>query len=267
MIHEAINRTRHVLDHEGILTVVNLTVEKTMQIPDLAPMDNGAVPGIDVIWVNGGPYSENILFVSDLHKDLEAALDYLEGVIDPGKWTFISCGDMAGTGRFGEDASPETGYRRIRDTFFKFYYVAGNHDVLTPEIRAMTNRDGSFCNLDGHIVQIGGRSIAGVGGIIGKAGKLNRISQDDFCQIIRKLHKPHTLITHQPVLIPGFEPELRLTGIEEQVTALSPAIHVFGHAHLNPVWVSQCQTTYLNCDGRILLLVSSAVNRGDSHAE
>jgi len=217
-------------------------------------MANGNLPQIDVIWLSGAPYTRNILFSSDLHKDLIPALDYLQGLIDPAEWIFISAGDMAGTDQFGEDASPSKGYQRILDAYKAFYYVAGNHDILEPEILEMTNNDGSPCNLSGRTVQIGDHVFGGVGGIIGNEKKLNRLSLENFERTLKKLHKVNTLIAHQPVSVSRFEPKLSSSGLEPSIERMAPIINVFGHARLDPVWVAHGDTTYLNADGRILLL-------------
>lgn len=231
-----------------------LSIRSVESIPNLLPMEGGDLPRIEVTWMEGSPYTENVLITSDLHKDLVPVLDHLDTILRPEEWVFISAGDMAGTTRFGVDGNPTEGYRRILKEFKVFYFIAGNHDILDEECQTWTNKDGSPCDLAvGGVREIAGQKFLGQHGIISTKQKPNRFSLEEYQKPFKAGTKVHTVVTHQPVQIDGFAPEIRPCGLEPVVIELKPSLYVFGHHHVEPALLTAGEITYLSCDSRVFL--------------
>lgn len=93
-------------------------------IAELALMSEGQPYPVEILRLRGDVFDVPVLVTSDLRDDAATALDRLEARIGlrPSDCHVVTCGDMAGTGHFGEAATParvslsNTPTTRIPDT-------------------------------------------------------------------------------------------------------------------------------------------------------
>ena len=189
-----------------------------------------------------------VLLMSDLHTATPRIIEDLvhKGIIT-GETVVLSCGDMAGNGKFGGDADPTEAYKVICANARAFYFVQGNHDLPNPEANALRNGDGTLCAVHGVCVDTIIGRIGGVNGVIGDPVRNERHDARTYNRMLKDViaQRPDILLTHQPPNIGADRHE----GYGPQ----NVPIHVCGHyAYEGDFMVRTEYGWILNCDSRIL---------------
>ena len=117
-------------------------------------------------------------------------------------------------------------------------YVPGNHD---PRIgRGTPTAPRGMVSFDGHVEEVTGLRIAGLGGCVRYNDGEHQYTQQEYAKRAKRLVKAagdqpvDVLLTHAPPLGLGDEPDPSHVGIEalhDVVGALSPTWHLHGHIH------------------------------------
>ena len=227
-------------------------------IPGLLPMANGRFLSRTLVKAVSNLFDSPVILTSDLHKDTAHVANWLCDQINPAEWEFISCGDMAGTDRVGEDASPLPAFRGVLERFHRFHFVLGNHDSDHEDLHELKNFDGTPCLVDRAPREVGGREVAGVSGIVGNPRKPGRRSIEEFQRAVEETglvkRTSRVLLTHETPRVEGFRRCIGREDLTLWVQSLAPIAHVFGHCHLNPISITKDRTLYINVDARIVLL-------------
>jgi Icc protein len=190
-----------------------------------------------------------ILLMSDLHSATPKIIEDLlsKGIIT--KTTVVlSCGDMAGNGKFGDDSDPTESYKVISANARAFYFVQGNHDLPNPEAMALRNDDGTPCAVHGICVDTIIGRIGGVNGIIGDPYRNERYDHKTYSRLLKDViaQQPDILLTHQP-------PTVAATESEVSYGPQRVPVHVCGHYPYEGDFMVHSQYgLVLNCDSRIL---------------
>lgn len=193
--------------------------------------------------------------------------------IDPDRVGVLLCGDLyARRGKRGASGNPVPVWLAFREAFGWVAGVDGNHD-LTDEAGAHRLHSGEGIHyMDVPAVidagpPAGGPAphaaaqsqllrIAGLGGIIGRPDKPNRLPEKHYLQSVNKLLKlqPDCLLLHQS---PGI-PELGLRGepLIRQALEAGPETVVFcGHTHWDTSLVQLNNgTQVVNADSKLFIL-------------
>jgi len=136
--------------------------------------------------------------------------------------------------------------------------VAGNHDRFGtgPSDLAAFASFAGVIYLDGDVTNLDGLHVAGVGGIVGKASRDFRRTEDDYQATLNRLllQEPDIVIVHGGPDIPG----VNLRGSELVRSCLleaSPTLLVCGHCHWDtPLQVLANGTQVCNVDARVVVL-------------
>lgn len=193
-------------------------------------------------------------------------------MLDPRKTGVLLCGDMyALRGKRGATGNPVPVWLAFRAAFGWVAGVHGNHDLTDDaDAHRLHCSEGIHC-MDGPVAMIsagpppGGPApsaakasqlrIAGLGGIIGRPDKPNRLPAEPYLQSVRKLLKqqPDCLLLHQS---PGIA-ELGLMGepLIRQALEAGPKTLVFsGHTHWDTPLVELSNgTQVVNADSKVFV--------------
>ncbi|KIV49923.1 hypothetical protein AM501_30990 [Aneurinibacillus migulanus] len=196
----------------------------------------------------------------------EALSEYLALLIEI-EWPWIRidktgvllCGDLyADSGKRGGSGNPVSVWQAFYRSFGWVTGVAGNHDLLDSVGLCFLQETERIQFIERPaIVNMESFTIAGLGGIIGRPDKPNRIAEAEYLRALRKLltKQPHCMLLHQS---PGF-PERFLEGNEQirKTIEASPGTVVFcGHSHWDTSLVHLTNgTQVLNADGKIFILL------------
>lgn len=133
--------------------------------------------------------------------------------------------------------------------------VAGNHDLFTSRASRSVVRRSHVARLDGDVVTFDGLRIGGVGGIMGKKGKVNRRTPDSFSNALLQVlaEDPHIVVLHEGP--PGIDSAQRgQIELEDTLAEHPPPLLVSGHVHWSRPWSASGARMHLNVDGRAVLL-------------
>ena len=173
----------------------------------------------------------------------------------PEKTGVLLCGDLYGDlERRGSSGDPSAAWREFRHHFGLVTGVAGNHDLI-PSQEAAAWEHGGMTLLHERTIDWGTLRIAGIGGIIGRPDKPNRMPETQYIASLRRLlrHQPDILLLHPSPSIPeyGLQGEKTLCSLLEQN---SPALICCGHTHWPTPWVQWNGASIINADGNIIIL-------------
>ncbi len=192
--------------------------------------------------------------------------------LDPQKTGVLLCGDMyALRGKRGATGNPVPVWLAFRAAFGWVAGVHGNHDLTDDaDAHRLHHSEGIHC-MDGpaaiisaghppgglapHAAKARQLRIAGLGGIIGRPDKPNRLPAEPYLQSVRKLLKqqPDCLLLHQS---PGIA-ELGLRGepLIRQALEAGPETLVFsGHTHWDmPLVQLSNGTQVVNADSKLFI--------------
>lgn len=193
--------------------------------------------------------------------------------LDPRRTGVLLCGDLyARRGKRGASGNPLPVWLAFREAFGWVAGVDGNHDLTDEASAHRLHRAEGIHYLDapgmvsagpvpdGPAPRAAGQQrplrIAGLGGIIGRPDKPNRLPEKQYLQSLAKLLKqqPDCLLLHQS---PGI-PELGCMGeplIRQALEAGPETVAFCGHTHWEqPLVQLDNGTQILNADGRLFIL-------------
>lgn len=114
-------------------------------------------------------------------------------------------------------------------------FVPGNHDPVT-DVEAAP---GGFVTADGHVVDVAGLRVAGLGGCVRYNNGPHQYTQEEYRGRVRRLVAEgrgpvDVLLTHTPAAGLGDDSDPAHRGIEalhEAIETLTPSWHLHGHIH------------------------------------
>lgn len=211
----------------------------------------------------------NEILLGEILAEILPIIIEIELGIKAEKTGVVLCGDLFASldkrGGLGD-------VRKVWDTFrnsFKWVAgIAGNHDSFGNKVRfeEFKKTEGIYY-FDKEFKEIEGVKIAGISGIIGKPGRVNRRSEEDYLEILKNLLKknPDILLLHQTPnnYVEGLGGDENITKIIEN----SNQTLVFcGHYHWNrPILEFSNKTQVLNVDSRVVILKNTLQkSKGDT---
>ena len=236
----------------------HLEIVAVEALDGLPPMQDGRAHLVDFVRCRSNLFNEPVIVTSDLHKDALQVFEHLALNLSTHDWHVVTCGDMAGTAQWGEDATPLQVLEFIQENYRSLHFVLGNHDTTTAEITGLRNLDGQICCLDGQPRELAGRRICGISGIMGKRNRPGRLAPDLFVEAIsgalNDRSRQSVLFTHETPRLNSFHPRIGQDALAEVVQQRAPLAHFFGHCHLDPIAVEHHDSLFVSVDGRVLLL-------------
>ncbi|WP_028589170.1 metallophosphoesterase family protein [Paenibacillus massiliensis] len=178
--------------------------------------------------------------------------------IRPERAGVLLCGDLyAQRGRRGASGDPLPVWLAFRQAFNWVIGVDGNHDLVSIEVaRRLQLEEGIQHIASPSIVSADQLQIAGVGGIIGRQDKPNRMDPASYLRSVRLLlqRQPDVLLLHQS---PGLA-EQGLQGevlIHDELVAGPETVVFCGHTHWDTPMIELSNgTKIVNVDSRLLIL-------------
>ncbi|MDK8180321.1 metallophosphoesterase [Paenibacillus sp. UMB4589-SE434] len=183
---------------------------------------------------------------------------------DPERVGVLLCGDLYGDPlKRGASGDPLPVWKAFHQHFGTVLGVAGNHDLFTAE-GAGWLKAASGVNLfaEPKIATYCGMTVAGLGGVIGRADKPNRMPEEKYLDTLQKLlHRgPQVLMLHQG---PDF-PSQGLpghAGMRRMVEAFPPMLICCGHVHWDQAIAELDNgTQVINADGRVLVFTAAEMD-------
>jgi Icc-related predicted phosphoesterase len=149
-------------------------------------------------------------------------------------------------------------WRAFSDCFAWVAGIPGNHDTFGEVPQRRPKFPSGMHFLDGDVTEISGLRIAGLGGIIGKATRPNRRSEDDYLATLRRLlqPRPDVLLMHEGP--DGRDPAQRgLSRVREILQEAGMGLVIRGHAHWpQPFAEFDNGLQVLNVDARVVVLTT-----------
>lgn len=190
------------------------------------------------------------------HVRLLLAVEFPD--IRPERVGVLLCGDLyAQRGQRGASGNPLPVWLAFRQAFGWIIGVDGNHDLVSKEVaQRLQSEEGIHHIASPSIVTADQLQIAGVGGIIGRQDKPNRMDQASYLRSVHLLlqRQPDALLLHQS---PGLaEQGLQGEALIRDELAAGPETVVFcGHTHWDtPMVELDNGTKIVNVDSRLLIL-------------
>jgi Icc-related predicted phosphoesterase len=147
-------------------------------------------------------------------------------------------------------------WREFADCLTWVAGIPGNHDTFGDPPQRRPKFPAGMHFLDGDAREIGGLRIAGLGGIIGKASRPNRRSEDDYLATLRRLlhPRPDVLLMHEGP--DGPDPGQRgLSQVRDILCESGMGLVIRGHAHWpQPFAEFESGLQILNVDARVVIL-------------
>ncbi|MCB9637387.1 MAG: metallophosphoesterase [Myxococcales bacterium] len=149
-------------------------------------------------------------------------------------------------------------WRAFRDQFRWVAGVLGNHDQIGFHNRDVPSfqHERGISLLDGSFARLDGLHVAGVSGVIGTSGKLNRRSASSYCSILERVLRkvPDILILHETPDSP-FDDFPGKSVIRDELERGGRTLVCCGHRHWpEPLRELHNGTQILNCEGRAVIL-------------
>lgn len=233
-------------------------------LPVHAGRIEGLPPGLDALVVASdlqgvceAPGSGPRLLGEELAERLALLLEYEFPRLDPRRITALLCGDLYADPEVrGSSGDPLPVWRAFAQVFGAAAGVAGNHDLLPPggeaELGACGNAE--FFGSPG-VREVSGLRLAGLGGISGREGRLNRMPEERFLREAERLLalRPDMLLLHQG---PSADGDRRgHEGLRRRLEAGPPLLVCCGHVHWEQPLAEIGQAQVLNADGRAFVLM------------
>jgi len=205
----------------------------------------------EILIVRSNLFGNPTILTSDLHTHGLNVFTTLISYINLDKFIVLSVGDQAGDGRKGTDSDPTELYNFIGENSESFYYIQGNHDLISPTTINNNIADGTIIN-----TKIG--KIGGINGIISEKKRLYCLPEKDFLGYIKKLENIDILLTHETPALPILDSKYKVPCIGQQslYSALkSPLIHVYGHCHHTEFYHYISGIHFINADARVIIII------------
>lgn len=149
-------------------------------------------------------------------------------------------------------------WKAFADSFEWVAGIPGNHDTFGEPPQRRPRFPAHMHFLDGDVKEIRGLRIAGLGGIIGKATRPNRRSEEDYLATLRHLlqPRPDVLLMHEGP--DGPEAGQRgLSQVREILCESGMGLVIRGHAHWpQPFAEFESGLQILNVDARVVILTA-----------
>ncbi|MFU1795993.1 hypothetical protein ACM1RC_19195 [Paenibacillus azoreducens] len=184
--------------------------------------------------------------------------------LNPAKVMVCLCGDLyTDPAKRGSSGDPLPVWRAFQRNFGFVTGVSGNHDLLTNDGEAeLGSAEGIHFFSEAGMRMCGGLAVAGLGGIIGRADKPNRMAEADYMKRLRQLlrQSPDILLLHEspevkPQGLPGNP------GICKELQSASKLMVCCGHIHWDtPLAELDDGLQILNADGRAFIFTAAALD-------
>lgn len=233
----------------------------------LLPIHNGKVEGLPAGWdalivtsdlqgtcKTGEKGEKDRLLGEELAEYLELLLESELPKIDPQRVLVLLCGDLyADPNVRGSSGDPLPVWKAFGSRFGCVAGVAGNHDLFSPKGPERLGQ-ALFFERPG-VQEASGVRIAGLGGIMGRAERPNRMPEELFLRELNRLlaRKPDLLLLHQGPDVPALG-QRGHAGIREQLESASDTLVCCGHMHWEQPLAEIGQAQVLNADGRAFIL-------------
>ncbi|MGK0234508.1 MAG: Icc protein [Psychroserpens sp.] len=127
--------------------------------------------------------------------------------------------------------------------------VHGNHDIVEDELL-----NSNINILDGDVIDFKGLKLGGVGGIIGRADRNQRKTEDKFTKALKSVTKkaPDIKLLHQGPS-DNVNKQLGQEFIREHFEKSGDGIIIFGHCHWDVPFIEIGSNQVLNVDNRLYL--------------
>ncbi|MGE8034017.1 metallophosphoesterase family protein [Lysinibacillus sp. NPDC093692] len=184
--------------------------------------------------------------------------------LDPAKVMVCLCGDLyTDLTKRGASGNPLSVWRAFQSQFGFVTGIAGNHDLLTNKEKVeLDSTSGIHYFSDGGTITYANLAVAGLGGIIGRSDKPNRMGEADYLAILRDIlrHVPDILLLHESPKIssqclPG-NPH-----IWNELQNAAELLVCCGHVHWGtPLVETNDRLQILNADGRAFIFTAATLN-------
>ncbi|WP_037289233.1 metallophosphoesterase family protein [Saccharibacillus sacchari] len=233
------------------------------------PVHSGKVEGLPAQWealivtsdlqgtCQASAIGQERLLGEELAEHLALLLQLEFPKIDPQRVLVLLCGDLyADPNVRGSSGDPLPVLRAFSSQFGSVAGVAGNHDLFSSGEPQQLEQV-LFFEHPG-IQKAAGMRIAGLGGIMGRADRPNRMPKELFLRELKRLlaRKPDLLLLHQG----PDKPTLGLrgdAGIRKQLESASDTLVCCGHVHWEQPLAEIGQVQVLNADGRAFILTQA----------
>ncbi|MGE7944315.1 metallophosphoesterase family protein [Lysinibacillus xylanilyticus] len=180
--------------------------------------------------------------------------------LDPAKVMVCLCGDLyTDLTKRGASGNPLPVWSAFRNYFGFVTGVAGNHDLLTNEEQAeLGSTTGIHYFSDGGKMMYANLAVAGLGGIIGRVDKPNRMEEDDYLARLRHILRrvPDILLLHE-------SPKISSQGLPgnphiwKELQNSAELLVCCGHVHWDtPLVETNNGLQILNADGRAFIFTA-----------
>jgi len=184
--------------------------------------------------------------------------------LDPTKVMVCLCGDLyTDLTKRGASGNPLPVWRAFQRQFGFVIGIAGNHDLLTDKEQAeLDSTSGIHYFSDGNTIMYAKLAVAGLGGIIGRADKPNRMGEADYLAKLRDIirHVPDILLLHE-------SPKISSQGLPgnpniwNELQNATELLVCCGHVHWDtPLVETNDGLQILNADGRTFIFTAATLN-------
>jgi len=186
--------------------------------------------------------------------------------LDPAKVMVCFCGDLyTDLTKRGASGNPLPVWRAFQSHFGFVTGIAGNpgnHDLLTKEQAELDSTPGIHFFSDGGPIMHANLAVAGLGGIIGRADKPNRMGEADYLAKLRGILRqvPDILLLHE-------SPKISSQGLPgnphiwNELQNAAELLVCCGHVHWDtPLVETNDRLQILNADGRAFIFTAANLN-------
>ena len=170
----------------------------------------------------------------------------------------LLCGDLyTSLEKRGSSGDVRNVWKEFNNHFEWVVGVAGNHDTFGSEIEKEEFKlETNIHLLHKETIELDGLKIGGISGIIGRAGKINRVDESDFLNGLTKLSKKKLdfILIHETPDFPSNN-EIGNSKIREHIEKLNPTTICCGHCYWNNSLANfNNKTQVLNVDSKVILM-------------
>ncbi|MEC0090829.1 metallophosphoesterase family protein [Paenibacillus macquariensis] len=177
--------------------------------------------------------------------------------IDPDRVVVLLCGDLyADPEKRGGGGDPCSVWTAFRQIFGTVAGVAGNHDLFNDETkRLLAESEQVYFFEEPDRKSAAEIDLAGLGGIIGRSDKPNRMTERDYLLTLKRLlrKKPDLLLLHQGPE-GGLSDQMGHAGIRSALEAEERTLVFCGHVHWERHIAELSNGTQIcNADGKVFI--------------
>ncbi|KOP78573.1 hypothetical protein AMS59_12105 [Lysinibacillus sp. FJAT-14745] len=184
--------------------------------------------------------------------------------LDQAKVMVCLCGDLyTDLTKRGASGNPLPVWRAFQSQFGFVTGIAGNHDLLTNKEQAeLESTSGIHYFSEGGTIMYANLAVAGLGGIIGRADKPNRMGEADYLAKLRDIIRqvPDILLLHE-------SPKISAQGLPgnphiwKELQNAAELLVCCGHVHWDtPLVETNDGLQILNADGRAFIFTATTLD-------